>query len=111
MKAGVRGIATGVLGLVVLDLLVTAQGRRVTGLFAVPAAVARWLIDPAVPLIPDLRHTKTSTSNAAGGSTLAPGGGGLAPLAPGRGNPTTTGTGAQPAAYWPTPSAVPPQLT
>lgn len=60
---GVRGFVVGVLGLSALELLTqSADESKVTGLLGAPAAAARWLIDPKVPLIPDLTKPKGSSA-------------------------------------------------
>lgn len=54
---GVRGFVAGVIGLSALELLTqSADESKVTGLLGFPAAAARWLIDPTVPLVPDIAH-------------------------------------------------------
>ena len=53
MRSGIRGVLAGALALVTMQTLVgTGASQRVSGLFAFPAAVARWVIDPTVPAIP-----------------------------------------------------------
>jgi hypothetical protein len=57
------GIASGALALVALQVIVTSQQTaRIAGLFALPAAAARWLISPDVPGIPD--HTKPAAAKS-----------------------------------------------
>lgn len=63
-------IITGSLALVALQVVVSSPSTsRIAGLLSVPATLARALIDPNVPAIPDL-SAKPSSSTA---SFTAPG--------------------------------------
>lgn len=64
--SAVRGAVVAVLSLTALDVLLgTAQAKAIGGAFAfIAAGINRW-IDPALPLIPDLRlNGSTSTATA-----------------------------------------------
>jgi hypothetical protein len=60
----VRGIASGALALVALQVVVSSnQTGRIAQLLALPAAWARRLIDPTVPGIPARGSTSTSPTS------------------------------------------------
>lgn len=61
----VRGVLVGSLGLSMLYNLTTAKGPGVTGLFGLPGRLARYLVDPNVPLVPDLRTVSGTVSDQA----------------------------------------------
>lgn len=63
-------MASGALALVALDALVSSpETGRIGDLFAVPGAVAQWLIDPGKVAIPDLSGAGSSTPSAGAPST------------------------------------------
>jgi hypothetical protein len=56
----VRGIISGSIALIVLQVLLSSpQTGRLAGLFAIPADLARRLIDPDIPAIPNLAGAAT----------------------------------------------------
>lgn len=67
-------ILSGIVGLSLLELLVTNRGAadRVTGIAGLPAAVARYFIDPTVPGISPKASTgakgSSSSTQGAGGA-------------------------------------------
>ena len=78
------GVLYGALGLAALETLLSSGSARVAGLFAFPAAVARWIIDPTVPGLPN--HTDPTTRRvprAATGTTPAPADAAAGPDPPG----------------------------
>lgn len=52
---GLRGVLSGALALVLLQVLVTSGGGRVAGLFRVPAQIAERFLNPSLPAIPERR--------------------------------------------------------
>ena len=62
---GLRGFLGGVLGLIVLEIVVTNRqaSGRVGGIFSGIAAATSWFVDAGVPGIPD-RTGKSATSSA-----------------------------------------------
>lgn len=65
--SAVRGIITGVVGLSLLEMVVSNQDAagRVGGLFTTVAAILTHWLDPTVPLIPDLSGTTSTTHTEA----------------------------------------------
>lgn len=57
--SALRGVVAGVLGLSLMEAVVTStSGASNTGrLFDLAASFVNRLVDPSVPLIPDLAHT------------------------------------------------------
>jgi hypothetical protein len=73
----VGGFVTGVLGLSVLEAVLSSSDAtgRVGGAFTGAAAVLRHLSSPDVPMIPDLREKSGTTSSSTTPATPAPGAG------------------------------------
>jgi hypothetical protein len=70
--SGLGGLAAGALGLAVLEtLLSTGNAQRLAGVFGAPAVVARYLIDPSVPGIPDHSRPAAAAVTATTGGTTA----------------------------------------
>jgi hypothetical protein len=54
MRTPLVGVLSGSIALVALEVLLTSkQPGRIAQLFALPAAWARYLVDPAIPGIPN----------------------------------------------------------
>ena len=74
--SGTSGLIGGALGLAVLETLLStgtadqqSGAQRLSSLFGFPAAVARWVIDPTIPGLPD----RTAPPSTDGGTfTLLP---------------------------------------
>lgn len=66
--SALRGMALGAMGLTLLEVLVTSQKatQNFGGVFALIAKGYNRLVDPSVPLIPDLRSPSSSTSGIGG---------------------------------------------
>lgn len=60
-----RGAVSGGIGLSALYLVVTSKQQGLSTAANLPGKVLHWLIDPAVPLIPDRRPAGSSSSTPA----------------------------------------------
>lgn len=61
-----RALLSGSIALVVLQVILTSPHANTTGLlFRLPGTWARWLIDPAIPAIPNLAGAPPATESTA----------------------------------------------
>jgi hypothetical protein len=95
VKRGARSIVGGVVGLALMQLILSSSegsGQAARGIAWLWAAPAKWLsefVDPGVPAIPDTGLLASAVKGATGSTSTT---GGLS------GTPTTTGTGSYPLA-------------
>lgn len=68
-----RGFIAGILGLTLLEVLVSSKTatQNLGGFFGGAATVFDHLVNPTVPLIPDLRKSGTTSSSAIGSAPQA----------------------------------------